>query len=953
MHTPVSKAAEGAYVVAACVTGVIAGGGSLLFQDITEGISCFLGGFCLSMWILVLRRGGTIPNTVGKILFISCLTVGTPALYISRHTRPYALIGSTSFAGATAVVLGIDCFSVAGLKEFWLYIWSRLPTFPSTLSHDTNLPLNPDINNEIFPLHYDGPYPITRGMQVEIGAMVIICAMGIMSQMKVWKIIRRRKEEKAREQRRRDMEGDAADEAHGRRIEDGIKRERGSWEAAHGGGERGKSQYLDSATGIDESSTRLGSLSNVGTPGVGRSDTEGIELQEIDASPQSINPGGRLTVHVSEDDGISPTTLANGQHLAHSAREVREPSMHESQIGASNHLGCETFLENAAADTSVDPSPAPNPIFTYLPFKVPDPGSRSEDGRSSVAASASSEHMAERWSKRLSGSSIVRQLSRKSQHSFIAASTSNEALMIPNTQSGIGSSVAATEGGVSGKDGLEEEVLSVRDPRPSFETLRKQYSKQALIQCKHASADLKKEAEESPGQCATQTALRDVNGLIDPRPESVALPDSEIASITDVRSIIEPNVESRADTAATSNTSKKNPIINSLGVHLPEGDSKVVMAYRTNEWAKHLDGAELPEIDELTTRRARAPQPLQPIEHVAPVDVRALQQTPLNAEPAPTLTIKTLNLGDRSAAYFQSKNPFHIPQDTQHLKPFVHQLTREKAVGRTPSQTSLAINRERSPSQISFNSTQSRKEQHRPRPPKLSPCRSSFPPARAFRSSSTPMVISPLVESPIKEGVEASFPTRFTPSPTHLMSQRDSMIRNKPSPTSLPQTNNWSNTTLDQYPAMQALEEDENIPLSQRRSLLLQQKPQSIPRLHRSSSGPIPSVTPPIRSRKRLSQPLPARPFPSPPPGGGPTVSAWRASLQESATTHHRDREIEDRRATLIAEKRRESSSRQEQRLSQSLTQTVKDRGMRQGSMIELHQQHIRKMQAEANRSLK
>ena len=138
MHTPVSNAAQGGYVVAACLTGLVAGGISFLFQDITEGISCFLGGFCLSMWVLVLRAGGTITNTTGKIIFISCLTVGAPALYFSRYTRAYGLIGSTSFAGATAIILGIDCFSRAGLKEFWLYIWSKLPAFPSTSHRSTD-----------------------------------------------------------------------------------------------------------------------------------------------------------------------------------------------------------------------------------------------------------------------------------------------------------------------------------------------------------------------------------------------------------------------------------------------------------------------------------------------------------------------------------------------------------------------------------------------------------------------------------------------------------------------------------------------------------------------------------------------------------------------------------------------------------------------------------------------
>ena len=142
MHTPVSNAAQGGYFVAACLTGVIAGGGSLLFKDITEGVSCFLGGFCLAMWILILRAGGTISNTSGKIIFISCFTVGAPALYISHLTRPYGLIGSTSFAGATATILGIDCFSRAGLKEFWLYIWSRSSTSISTPCSSTDLAMN-------------------------------------------------------------------------------------------------------------------------------------------------------------------------------------------------------------------------------------------------------------------------------------------------------------------------------------------------------------------------------------------------------------------------------------------------------------------------------------------------------------------------------------------------------------------------------------------------------------------------------------------------------------------------------------------------------------------------------------------------------------------------------------------------------------------------------------------
>ena len=126
MHPPIKSAIQGGYFVAAFVTGVVFGVGSVVFPDLTEFFGCLLGGFCLSMWFLVLRPGGLIRTTVGRVVFIACFSLGTSALYFHRFTRPYGLIGSTSFAGATVIVIGIDCFSRAGLKEFWVFIWSEL-----------------------------------------------------------------------------------------------------------------------------------------------------------------------------------------------------------------------------------------------------------------------------------------------------------------------------------------------------------------------------------------------------------------------------------------------------------------------------------------------------------------------------------------------------------------------------------------------------------------------------------------------------------------------------------------------------------------------------------------------------------------------------------------------------------------------------------------------------------
>jgi hypothetical protein len=125
MKPHVSDAIQGAYLVASVLTGLIFGGISLIFTEVTEGLGCLLGGFCMSMWFLALRPGGLIQSTSGRAIFIGVFAAVTYATSFSHYTRNHGLIISIAFAGATATVLGIDCFSRAGLKEFWLYLWSR------------------------------------------------------------------------------------------------------------------------------------------------------------------------------------------------------------------------------------------------------------------------------------------------------------------------------------------------------------------------------------------------------------------------------------------------------------------------------------------------------------------------------------------------------------------------------------------------------------------------------------------------------------------------------------------------------------------------------------------------------------------------------------------------------------------------------------------------------------
>jgi hypothetical protein len=135
MNPPVTDAIEGAFLIAGVLGGCLLGGLALIFKEVSEGFGCILGGFSLAMWLLVLVPGGTIKNQAGRIILISILCVGCFCSYVSRFTRIYGMIFCTAFAGATAFVLGIDCFSKAGLKEFWIYIWSEFTCDTQHISH--------------------------------------------------------------------------------------------------------------------------------------------------------------------------------------------------------------------------------------------------------------------------------------------------------------------------------------------------------------------------------------------------------------------------------------------------------------------------------------------------------------------------------------------------------------------------------------------------------------------------------------------------------------------------------------------------------------------------------------------------------------------------------------------------------------------------------------------------
>lgn len=776
-----------------------------------------------------------------------------------------------------------------------------------------------------------------------------------MSQMKIWKIIKKRREEREAEQKRKEDQRNISDEEQGRKIEDGTALDRVMWEDRYGPKDKTNVQerYLDSGVGTDEpGSTRKGSFSDAG----------GIEMHNLKGSSEGAK-NERLTVHVIQEDDFHQLDSANGERASE--------SVPNGSGGPLRHGSHEEAYDASASGPSTraipksDPNVTLLPNLVHLPFKIPEVDAQNDDSRSSVAASLASEYLPDRLSKRLSGgSSLMRRLSKRPQRSSAAGVTDEEALVIPHAShddDDQDSSVAATIDGVSNDAELEEALRSTRRASAAFDKRASQGSLDMLRAQIHQSLDPAFIPDFSP-----EPSIADAVSTKLPASKAPSVASSRRSSTGSFGGEDKPQIlDASAKPSSDSETSEQRAVRAGLTGNLPEGASKVVMAYRTNEWAKHLDGAELPEIDPLSVNKRQSQELLQDREKAAPVNVKALQQTPLDAEPTPAMSHTDLPSAKRRSSTFMSMNPFSKPKESRQPRPVPHPLTISSEMQRTASQTSIANTISRTASQTSLDSN---KEGYRPPLPKFRTSQTSLSGNRGFRSSSTPIATSPLVESPIEEGIESSFPARFTPQPNHLMSQRDRIITSKPSSTSLLRTS-FSNVALDQHPAYRTIEEEDDIPLAQRRSILQKQRSSSgpsgsttplqrsgsaTPLRHSGASTPgvnatatlerMPSSTEPPQRLSTGPNPAlyPVRPVPVP---RDSTTSQWRASLQPNTTAHLQAQEMEARRADMLREKRRASTTKQEQQFAQGIRASVLDKGMRRGSMLDLHKAAMKKMQ--------
>ncbi|KAI0425831.1 hypothetical protein F5Y09DRAFT_351887 [Xylaria sp. FL1042] len=670
MTPPVPAAIEGAYVVAAVVTGIVLGGAAIVFREITEGLGCLLGGFCVSMWLLTLKPGGLLPSTAPKVIFIAAFTVAGYGFYFSRYTRPYAQMGLMSFAGATVTVIGIDCFSRAGLKEFWAYIWN--------------------LNKGLFP-YAAHTYPLTKGIRVEIALTVVFTIIGIISQLKLWRVIQERRAKKAEEQAEEQRKRDEEETSLGLQIEAQNARERRQWEAIYGDQPR-RSLAGSEDSGVEDVDDDTTKKHRISQNIVQKASSEEDNIEMVDLpSPNrtsshdpSKSANGLIMTEQNDDRRVTTIKVArddDGSIADNDVAATSEPNKKVSTANGDTGAGPSSIISLGIQQMSAT---TPGPEITPLPFKIPNELDGNES-RSSIATYADEddgEYVLRENPSRLSSTkrlsmgsgNILQRMSLRSVHSRTSkrmtgefgaqlsprwAESTEELVENPKRHSDM-FSIAATIDGLSQEGDTNDFDAKDEAERISIPALTIDFGgsiTEAINTANKGDNDMKLKPLNSGRRLnARPTSFAETIGTDILDPSFVDTSSGDLSK----RSSSEPSIKKTESTNGNSNptdltateaTSEdsvqhKSLVPSSISTtmsltkdRLPSALTRVALSYRTNEWAKHLSAAEPPQLEQLQFDEQATEQTdeKQGAEIAAPVHVEELQQTPESVVPPPVI----------------------------------------------------------------------------------------------------------------------------------------------------------------------------------------------------------------------------------------------------------------------------------------------------------------------------
>jgi hypothetical protein len=848
----------------------------------------------------------------------------------------------------------MDVFSRAGLKEFWAYIW--------------------DLNENLFPLGAT-TYPVTKGIRVETAAIIIFFIAGVISQVKLWRIIREQKKKRAAERAEAQRNLEEEEENVGRQLEEANARERRQWERVYGDiGSSTDSRNSSGGDGLSEKkrTSQHGSAKN-------SSSTDVIEMGQVNNLGHKRSGSNPSMLAIRDDNGKFNVRVA--------ADDILLPFPNTSEVFDENLEIDGTLTRDLTGNTAVNDgtelqvrSVPKAPEVVPLPFRVPvEEDAKTQSDRSSVATFADEDgadgakHRRESTAtKRFSqgSKSLLRRLSNRSrrttQELAIVDGDSTEILIVPRQRNDDGDdgSIAATVDGesISSEDEETRSVLSAGKPvdetgLAAAETASDQKLDKDLAG-KEGEAKAEGGAEEEKPS-PTKDVVAKADGVAPNAQSPATISEGEGAQ------------QEQQPEGSSKTKSAKSEVSSPISLtkdHLPRPLSKVALSYRTNEWAKHLSHAETPELDELQMLDT-------PVEAPAPIDIDDLQRTALDGVPPPASVMKRSNSQMTSFSDIRTNYGGLSRQGTLKQPPspprgsLENQLRSPTSPGGTPFRSSSA------PMRSSVIIQPIAEEQGQG----LAINYDSTPESTSVRNSMT----SPQLQA---EGFQRSSPVPGVVSyanPQTLIGQRDMFLRTK-SQGNLLMTMQDAGNNIQRPPSevgsvsphlgyAAGLETDpDDLPLNQRKQLMrnssmmtLSASPSMVMQgpngIEVSESAAFDSHQPKRTSqalssaarqaqmanfRQSIAQELRSG-TPLLPSSGRETPFASSTNLLSSREAEVQ-RSIETQRNMMLGQKEADAQRREMQRREKEWADKVFDERMRSGDLLEAHREVMRKMQRKA-----
>lgn len=215
---------RGLYCLAVGISCLIGAGIGIFFYTTSKYWVGAAGGFCVGWFLMAVKKGGLVSSVGARWGIIGGLTAVTLLATLAPPLHEYVLLASSAWVGATAFMLGVDCYSRVGLKEFYIYNLGYSNLFPS---------LN------------DQKFPLTQSMQVELGALAAAALIAGAIQFKVVDILSKRRKQLRDEEAARIEAEEVARAAENFKN---VDAELAEWEGQHGDGTSTTKLYSEKDT---------------------------------------------------------------------------------------------------------------------------------------------------------------------------------------------------------------------------------------------------------------------------------------------------------------------------------------------------------------------------------------------------------------------------------------------------------------------------------------------------------------------------------------------------------------------------------------------------------------------------------------------------------------------------------------------------------------------------------